>query len=135
MGKDSVQPVISGWQIGMRILIIQRKWRVMELRHPVPPPKLLEITGHVEPTQCNQILHLCTLSSNQLLGAIGHSAQVAPFSTPSSSSWSCTSPRDISDIVLFLERSVTAGDVARRVCGVALREGDISEWLDGSFVI
>jgi len=70
--------MMSGWQIYMRILIIQRKRRVLELMHPVPSPKLLEITGHVKPTQCNQILHLCRLSSNWPLGTIDHNAQVAP---------------------------------------------------------
>jgi len=39
---------MSGWQIHMRILIIQRKRRLLELRHPVPSPKLLEITGHTK---------------------------------------------------------------------------------------
>jgi len=62
----------------MRILIIQRKWRVLELRHPEPSPKLLEITGNIKPTQYNQILHLCRLSSNQMLGPIDHDEQVAP---------------------------------------------------------
>jgi len=30
--------VMSSWQIDMRILMIQRKRRVLELRHPLPSP-------------------------------------------------------------------------------------------------